>query len=251
MSNTAPVKTPGTVFEIVEALLELEGARFTELADHLEMAESTLHDHLKTLESLGVLVKDRDEYRVGTKFLEYGARARQHRQLYEVSHHQVAELAAETGEHASLMIEENGEGVLLCIEKGEDAVNLGAYAGIRVPLHTNAPGKAILAHLSEDRVDDIVAEHGLDQFTEKTITDRTELDEELDRIRDQGYAIDSGELVEGVKAVSAPVVSLGEIQGAVTIGGPVNRMSGERFDEVLPDLLLRASNIIELNLSHG
>ncbi|WP_435158255.1 IclR family transcriptional regulator [Haladaptatus sp. DFWS20] len=250
MTKEGPVKTAHTVFNVIEAILELEGARFTELVDHLGMAQSTLHDHLKTLESMGMLVRDGNEYRVGIRFLEYGEQTRQQRQLYEVGRPQVKELAEETGEHASLMIEENGDGVLLCIEKGDVAVNLGAYAGIRVPLTSNAPGKAILAHLNEERIDEIIVEHGLPQLTSKSITDRSELDNELMNIRERGYAIDSGELVEGVKAISAPIVSRGEIQGAVTIGGPVKRMSGERFDKILPDLLLKASNIIELNISH-
>ncbi|MEF8813814.1 MAG: IclR family transcriptional regulator [Halovenus sp.] len=249
MTPDVPIKTARTTLEVVETLLELDGATFSEIADEMEMPKSTLHDHLRTLELIGVLVHSENEYRVGTWFLNVGHQVRHQRSVYEYSQQEVDNLAEKTGEHASLMIEENGEGVLLYIAKGEDAVDLNAWAGRRIPLSAQAPGKAILAHSPEERVDAIIDEHGLPQFTDKTITNREALDAELERIRERGYATDNEELIEGVKAISAPIFDRGTIAGAVTVGGPANRMAGEWFDEELPDLLLQSSNVIELNLS--
>lgn len=67
-----------------------------------------------------------------------------------------------------MMIEEHGEGVLLALEEGADTIQLHTYLGVRMPLHTTALGKAILAHLPADRVD----EHGLTEMTKQTVTDR-------------------------------------------------------------------------------
>lgn len=249
MTSDVPIKTARTTLEVVETLLELDGATFSEVAEKMEMPKSTLHDYLHTLEVIGVVIHREQEYRVGTWFLNVGHQVRHQRPVYEYSRREVDKLAEQTGEHASLMIEESGKGVLLHIAKGADAVDLNAWAGRRIPLSAQAPGKAILAHYPEERVDTIIDEHGLPQFTEKTITDRETLAAELELIRERGYAIDNEELIDGVKAISTPVFDRGTIAGAVTVGGPANRMRGEWFDEELPDLLLQSSNVIELNLS--
>ncbi|WP_255197570.1 IclR family transcriptional regulator [Halorarius litoreus] len=251
MNKRMPVKTTEVAFDVVEALLELEGARFTDLVDHMDMPKSTLHDHLRTLESMGVVVKSDNIYRVGSRFLELGARARKQQPIYEAGRPEVEDLAKETGEHASLSIEERGRAVLLHVAKGTNAVNLDAYAGRPTPLHANAAGKVMLAHLPEERIDEIIEDHGLAAYTTYTITDPAVLKEELETIREQRYATDTNELVEGVKGVAAPILDRGAVVGAIAVGGPANRMRGERFDETLPDLLLSASNIIELNLTYG
>ncbi|WP_458210644.1 IclR family transcriptional regulator [Haladaptatus sp. NG-SE-30] len=251
MTDRMPVKTPITVFKIVEALLEMNGARFTDLVDYMEMPQSTLHDHLRSLESIGAVVKNDKEYRVGTRFLEIGARARHQHPLFEAGHSQVEKLAIQTGEHASLSIEERGRGILLYVAKGENAVNLQAYPGRRTPLHTNAAGKVMLAHFPEERVDEIIDRHGLSAYASKTITDRATLKNELEQIRERGYATDTSELVDGVRAISAPIIQQQQVIGTISVGGPANRMRGERFEETIPDSLLSASNIIELDLTYG
>lgn len=251
MSNRMPVKTTEVAFDVVEALLDMEGARFTELVDHMEMPKSTLHDHLRTLESMGLVVKDDNVYRVGSRFLKIGSQARRQQPIYEAGRSEVEELSEETGEHASLAIEEGGRGVLLHVAKGSNAVSLDAYPGRRTPLHANAAGKVMLAHLPEDELDDIIEKHGLPACTSYTITDLGQLRDELEDIRTRGYGTDTNELVEGVKSIAAPILDRGELIGTIAVGGPANRMRGKRFEETLPDQLLSASNIIELNLTYG
>jgi DNA-binding IclR family transcriptional regulator len=251
MNKPIPVKTTKTAFDVVNALVELNGAQLSELADHLEMPTSTTHDHVRTLASIGMVVEEDSKYTVSTRFLEIGEAMRTQMKIYQVAYPEVQILAEETGEHASLMIEEGGLGVLLFISKGENAVNLNAYAGRRLILSATAPGKAILAHLPRERIQYIIDEHGFHQYTPNTIVNENDLWEEIESVREQGYATDVGELLEGVRAISVPILSRGEVQGAITIGGPASRMSGVWFEEELPNLLLRSSNIIELNLSHS
>jgi hypothetical protein len=95
--------------------------------------------------------------------------------IYQVAKPEVDELASGTGEHANLMIEEHGRGVFLYKAQGDDAVQLDTHAGMRVPLHTTALGKAILAHSPSETVDAIVERHGLQQVTDQTITTREAL----------------------------------------------------------------------------
>ncbi|MFT4946999.1 MAG: IclR family acetate operon transcriptional repressor [Natronomonas sp.] len=249
METEVPIKTTETMFEIVEVLLEQDGARFTSLIGELDMAESTLYDHLTTMESLGLLAKQDQVYRVSTELFDMGEKTRRQRRIYRAARDEVKRLAVETGEHATLMVEEAGEGVLLDVQKGENAVDINAYPGRHLPLSPHAPGKAILAYLPEDRVEEILDEHGLPKYTEQTTTDRDELWEELEQIREQGYAIDDEELITGVRAVAVPVRNRGQIWGTITIGGPTNRMQNEFFETDLLDSLMQATNIVELNLN--
>lgn len=249
MTDPIPVKTTEKTFGIVEAILDREGARFVELQEDLGMPKSTLHDHLSTLEALGLVVKRGDQYHASSRFLDLATQVQRQRRIYRAATDEVAKLATETGEHASLMVEEDGEGVLVDVKKGEDAVDINAYPGRRLPLTPHAPGKAIMAHLPSDRVEEILDESGLQQYTDRTITDREEFYAELDRVREQGYAVDDEELIDGIKALSVPVRTGGEVWGAITVGGPTNRMRPGRIENALLTRLTESVNVVELNLS--
>lgn len=251
-TGTPAVKSVETTFRIVEALHERGGAGVTELASALSVPKSTVHNHLQTLERNEYVVNDDGTYRVGTRFLELGARARQRSPIYEVARPESERIAEKTGEISGLVVEEHGRGVFLHRAKGDRAVHVDTYAGKRIYLHGAALGKAILAHLPEERVDEIIERHGLPQLTANTITDRDELAAELDSIRETGIAFDDEERLEGLRAVSAAITgSNGEVLGAVSVAGPTSRLREERFREELPEVVRSAVNVIDLNVTYA
>jgi len=251
MESDVPIKSAKTTFGVVEALASLGRASLSEIMEKTNMPRSTTHNYLKTLEDLGYVVREQGYYRISTRFLAIGAVARKKMQVFRIAKPEIDTLAEETGEHASLMIEESGLGVLPYISKGEQALDLGVSVGWRMALPTNAPGKAILAYLPEEQVETILDAHGLPAVTAATITDRSELLERLETIRERGYATDFGERVEGVRAVAVPIVVRNRVHGAIAISGPANRMSGSWLGEDLPDLLLQAANVIEVQYTLG
>jgi len=239
-------------FRILDLVKERDGATCSELVEDLDMPTSTVHDHLQTLTELGNLVKDGDEYHVSMKLLELGGYARTRSRLYDVAESEILDVALETGDHANLMIAENGLGVFLLKRKGDKAVNLDTYEGKRVPLHTTALGKSMLAFMDEDRVDRIIDEHGLPTVTANTIGDEAVLRQELAEIRDRGYATDDEERLEGIRCIAAPIrTDDHEVVGAISITGLKNRMQGEYFQETIPEKVLRTANAIEVNMRHG
>jgi len=251
-TDIVPVKAAKTTFEIIDLLRERDGAGVSEIAEYLDMPTSTVHDHLRTLESEEYLISEDGTYRVGARFLELGEQVRSRMKVYRVARPEVDDLAAETGEHANLMIEEHGRGVFLYKSRGSDAVHLDTHAGMRVHLQTTAMGKSILAHRPREDVKRILDRHGLPQVTSKTITDRGDLFDELDRIRERGYAVDDEERVQGMRCVAAPITDESdEAIAAVSVSGPKSRMRGEHFEETLPDMVLRSANVIEVNLTYS
>lgn len=245
------VRTTKKTFHIIEALKTAETAGVSSLARRLDMNKSTVHNHLSTLVEEGYVVRENEDYRLSLQFLELGGYIRSQMPLYKVAEPEVRQLADETGELANLAVEERGRTSYLLRAKGERAVDLDTYAGMRTPMHSTALGKAILAHLPAERVDSILDQYGLPRETPATITERTDLQEELDRIRDQGYALDREERLEGLRCVAAPITSDDRVLGALSVSAPTSRMKPERFDNRVPELVQSAANVVELNITHS
>lgn len=246
-----PVKAVETTSTILKKLAELEGAGVTELADQLEVTKGTIHNHLATLEENELVVKDGNQFRLGLRFFEFGEGIKKHYPIREVGRPEVDKLAEETGELGNIFVEEHGQGIYLYRAKGENALSLDTGIGSRVELHQTGLGKAILAHLSTERVEEIIDEHRLEPSTSRTLTTREALFEELEEIREQGYALDMEERAEGVRCVAAPVITNdGTVRGAVSVAGPASRMRGEYLESTVPDMVKRAANVISINLSY-
>lgn len=250
-NGSSALTTVETSLQIVEAIAELQGGRVSEISEHLEIPVSTVHGHLKTLHNQSYLTKEGDEYHVGLQFLNHGGQARERKKGYQLAKEKVEKLAAETNERAQFIVEENGRGYYVHTESGENAVLADARIGKRIYLHDSAAGKSILAQLPEDRVHDIIDRWGLPEYTEHTITDRAELFEELEQIREQGYALNIQETHKGLHAVGAPVkMYQGQVLGAFSVSGPSNRLKGTGLKEDIAEFLRGVTNELELRLSY-
>lgn len=251
MDAKHPVRTTEKTLALIEELMDRGPCGVTELAEGLDMGKSAVHNHLTTLQEHGYVLKTGDEYQLGLKFLEVGGSTRKSMEFYQVAEPEVKSLADETGELANLLVEEQGMGVYLMRSKGEEAVDLDTYAGLRTHLHTTALGKAILAHLPESRVEEIIEQRGLERKTPRSIGSREELFEALDGVRDRGYAIDDGERLEGLRCIAAPVKdSTDEVLGAISVSAPASRVSDEDLQGELPERVLSAANVVELNINY-
>ena len=246
------VKSVETAFKILDALKQLNGAGISELADYLNIPKSTVHNYLSTLVQEEYVVKNGSSYHVGIQFLEYGAYARMQFDIYTIAKPEVDDLAESTGELANLMVEEHGRGSYLHRARGKKAVQVEAHVGTRVPLHGTALGKAIMAYLPNERVNEIVELHGLTASTPNTITDRETLNDELTQIREDGVAFDDEERLVGLRCVAAPILSTNDrVLGAISVAGPSNRIRNDRFTEELPKQVLETVNVIELNVTYS
>jgi len=238
-----------TVFEVIEALDELDEATVTELADRLDLSPSTVHNHLGALYRLGYVVKDDSEYRLSLRFLNLGMSTRNNLRMSEVVQPAVDDLARETNEAAWTATLEDEWVYFTSSARGEDAIQAYGDLGARRRPHAIAAGKVILARLPEEKARRIIDRIDLEEFTENTITSEDELFEEFEEIREQGYALNRGERLDGGRAVACALIQEGEPLGAIGVSGPAHRFQGERLTEELPAAVGGAKNIIELDLS--
>jgi len=234
--------------DILEQLRDEDGAGVTELAERLEMGKSSVYKYLSTLRNHGYVVKNGDQYDLGLKYLEFGMQARDTHSVVELAQPSLRNLVERTGEIGWCTCEENGQLVTLDIAVGEHDINthFRGQIGNRTDLHAHAGGKAILAEYDDERVAEIIDTHGLTEYTDRTITDREELFEALEGIREAGIAFNDEESIRGYRAVAGPVTQNGTVVGSITIGGPRSRLDGERFTEYIPELIRGALNEIEL-----
>jgi DNA-binding IclR family transcriptional regulator len=140
--------------------------------------------------------------------------------------------------------------IYLHIEVGERGVKAGRHPGKIRQLHSSAGGKAMLAYMPREEVEEILDRWGLEAETEHTITTEEELFEELDRIREQGYATNEEESINGLWSLGVPVVANEEVVGSFSVSGPRHRMDSEWFREDLPGLLRGAANELEIKLEY-
>jgi DNA-binding IclR family transcriptional regulator len=244
------VKTADTVFEIIEALQELNGCTVTELATELDLAKSTVHTYLTTLERKEYVIRKENEYYLSLKFLDHGMYTMRQNKIASIARPILEQTADETGEVVWLIVEEHGRAVYLDRAKGDKAVQTSGHRGLRTYLHFLAAGKCILANMDNEAVERIIDRHGLPAQTANTITERDPLFEELQRVRDQGYAYNKAEEVNGVHAIGAPISQNGTVYAGVSICGPTARLQDTEYDQQMRQAVVEAANTIELNLEY-
>ena len=250
-SQTKSIQAVELAFDVLETLRRLDGAGVTQVARELDIPKSTAHSHLNTLHDREFVIKVEDEYRIGLRSLGFGAYSREQMEIYRVCKDNIDELAAQTGELSNLLVEEHGRGVYVYRSQGDMAVQLDTYAGKRVHLHSTALGKCILAEKPDEEVEEILDRHGLPESTEHTITDRRALYEELESIRDRGYAIDDEERLIGLRCLAAPIKINETIVGAMSVCGPTSRVKGSRLTEDIRETVTNQANVSGINLTYS
>lgn len=248
-----PINSVKRSYAIVGEIRNRDWAGATELAEALALPKSTVHNHLRTLAALGFLVEEDGAYRLGARYLHLGEESRSGREVFQHGREAVEKLAEQSGRYCQLVVEEHGRVVVLqstqWVPDHGPRPSQQSYP-MRVHLHTNAPGKAILASLSEDRIAEIVETLGLPARTGRTVTDEDELRSELDTIRDRGYAVDRGELIRGMVGVAAPITIEGTVYGAVAAYGPGTEMESA-IEEGLSTQVVETANDVRADIVFG
>jgi len=205
MSQHDTVKSDETLLAIIEALRELDEPGVTEVANRLDMAKSAIHKHLKTLENYEYVVNNEGHYRLSFRFLSLGGHVREQVDMCQYAAPKTRQLAKQTDSFAMFAIKECSRGVFTYVCNDRHGIRQTSPLGKRFHLHTNASGKAILATLSDEEVANITESDGLLRRTPYTITSQEKLAEELDTIRDRGFATSYQERVEGAQSLAASV----------------------------------------------
>jgi len=191
-----------------------------------------------TLAGQGFLIRmPWSSYRLGPKLMMLGKIYERTNALVSVARPILRELASLTGESASLFIIEGAKRLCMARAEGPSPIRYTITEGESLELYAGAGGKALLAYASEELRRQVLNSRVLERFTSSTIVVRDRLEEELEVIRRQGFAVSKGERTPEAAAMAAPVFdNESKVCAVLTIAGPVQRFSAERCQEMLISL---------------
>ncbi|MCG7345527.1 IclR family transcriptional regulator [Sporosarcina sp. ACRSL] len=234
------VQSVDRALRILELLKEHpNGQGVTEVANFLQVAKSTAHRLLLSLERHGYVQKVGREstYRLGLKFIEMNYFVVKHLNIVEIAKPLIEKLSKETGEIVHLVMLDNQQVVYIDKVDNLSAIRIYSQVGRRAPLYCTAVGKCILAHRDEEELYSYINQVQFKRFTEHTLANGEELVEELHAIRTRGYSYDNEEHELGIRCVAAPIFDYkGEVQYAVSVTGPLYRMSDDILKNTIPKL---------------
>jgi IclR family KDG regulon transcriptional repressor len=220
-----------TILSILQQAEEPMGV--TEIGAQMGLHKSSVYRILATLARRGYVHQDplTERYTLGLKLVDLGTTVLNRLELRGIGLPYLKWLMESSREVAHLVVLRDGKAVY--IEKVEypSPVKMASRIGASVPLHCTAVGKAMLAFLPEGSVE-VIINQGLERRTPSTITDPVKLREELEHIRNCGYACDLEENELGIRCVAAPIFNIsGEVIAACSISGLAMTMTESKIKE--------------------
>jgi len=226
------------------AVLDLLGESDTPLglaqvASSLQLHKSTAHRFLMVLERHRMVERTASgKFRLGLRLFDLGNRSIEQYDLRDRAQPHLRHLVAETEETAHLCILEAAR--VIYIDKIEPArsVRMITRIGASNPVHCTSVGKAILAFLPEDRVNDVIRRTRFERLTHRTIATPEALRAELEKTHRRGYAVDDEELEEGLRCIAVPLLDAQrQPVAAVSISGPSFRVTAQKLPAIANHLL--------------
>lgn len=229
------IKSLDRAMQVFEYLSEAQGKPLTTLAEETGQSPATVYRILVTLEGRGLVEFDpRDQvWHIGAQAFVIGARYLRRTSLVDRARPIMRKLMEDTGETANLGIEK--EGLVLFLSQVETHASIRAFfpPGTLSAMHASGIGKALLAHMDDDRLQRLLRSTQLEAFTERSITDHTALQKDLHSIRARGFAVDNEEKNTGMRCIAAPVFDMnGEAVAGISVSGPISRVSENQIDRL-------------------
>jgi len=222
----------------------------TELSNLSGLLKSSVHNMVSTFEVCGYLEKNivTGKYRLGKRILILSNSLYSSNDVRLIVRPYMEKLSAQFGE--TVYFAQYMDGVVVYLDAVFTAQNMSSrqIIGMTAPMYCTGVGKAILAFLSKEQIQQVI-DSGLIGFTEQTITTKDKLLKEFEVIRKNGYAIDNMEHEFGIKCVAAPIFnSTGKIVAALSLSGPSLRFSQERITELAGAIVAYSKEISKLIL---
>jgi IclR family pca regulon transcriptional regulator len=187
----------------------------SELSRDLGLSRSTTHRYIATLTALGYLLQDTEtkRYRLGPRVLDLGFAAINSMDIRELSVPHLQALSDVTGFTVNLAILDGADVVYIercrTSRSGQHQIDLNLHVGSRLPAYCTAMGKALLAFVPVERLEETLAEVDLVARGPNTITSRAALRADLERVRSLGIAVNNEELAYGLRSIASPIRSRG------------------------------------------
>jgi DNA-binding IclR family transcriptional regulator len=223
-----------------------------ELSAELELHPSTVRRLLASMEAGGLVerVERSGAYRLGLKVIELAGIALNQRDLVRHCLSELDTLRDQLGLNSNLAVLFQMDVLHLAYAVRSDTPRYYTVIGRRAVAHCTSLGKVLLCELPRGLVHEDIRRRGWRPYTPNSIQDASRLDEELDRVRAQGYAIDEEERTVGTVCVGAPVRDFtGTVIAAISVTGPADELRSDRRREATEQVVTHAQ-MVSRKLGH-
>lgn len=258
VSDSSPATAVERALNILEAAAHRhDGLTNSEISRKLGIPKSSASYILRTLERRGYLRRDAESgrYRLGLKILSLGGDAQANLDIADVALPFMRALEEKIHMTVHLAVLDQGEAVYIEKVEAPGFFKVNTWVGRRMFLHSTSVGKCLLAWLPKQEAETIVKQEGLKRRTPRTITTMTRLFAELERVKDEGYAIDDEENSLGARCLGAPVFDVaGNVIAALGASGTltqVDEASMPRLAEAVKETARRISRQLQRSGAAG
>jgi DNA-binding IclR family transcriptional regulator len=237
----------GKALAVLQAVADHpQGVGLPDLAAKLGLPRQTVHRVLGQLRDSGLLLRDpvRERFFVGPRLTQLSLAALGSNNPWAPVREVLQELVDEVGETCNIGVLEGLEYVYIDRIECEWPLRIHLEVGHRAPAHCISGGKVLLAALEPQVRGRLLRSRKLVARTPRSITRVSDLEAELEKVRERGYGTNDEENFDGIVAVAVPIMyAHGRVVAALTMHGPLPRFTSERFETVVPHLRQTAQRI--------
>ena len=244
-STSNAVERALSIFELIAE--SQNGLSNSDLSRRLQIPKSSASYILRVLEKRHYLQRDeRGKYRLGLKLVSLTRDALTHLDIREIAKPILEQFLQKSRlAEAHLAVLDNGRAVYVEKVESQSFVKMDIWVGHRLPIHTTAIGKALVAYLPESETLQILSLRGMEKKTRKSINNPQKYLRELEKVRQYGFAIDDEENAEGVRCVASPIFDAnGKVTAALgtsTIIMQLNETQLPKVVEMIKDAAAKVS----------
>lgn len=222
--------------KIMEKLSEHKALTVSELAKQMAFNRAASHRFLATLRELGYVEKNEDNrYQLSFRILEMGMTVADRFEIRQEARKFMQELSNTFNETVNLGLWDGNEILHLDKIDSSEVLRIDASLWSKTPAYCTALGKAMLAHLTKEEINDYLAHTRLVPHGPNTIVSKKKFRKELATTLKRGYSVDNEELVHGLRCVAAPVFDhTGRVRYALSVSCPAFRLSMDDVERVHP-----------------
>lgn len=247
------IERVATIFDVMAQ--NSQGISLKDLSAKVDLPKGTTHRLLSSLAYFGYVrqTSESKNYHLGFKLVELGNRLLDHLDLRAQARPFLVNLCQRTKETVHLVVLDQNEALYVdkvVSDEKQGGLQMVSRVGLRVPAHCSSVGKVFLSQFSDEELESLASENGLEERTQNTIIDIDKLKRHLKIVRKQGYAIDEEENEPGIRCIGAPVFNQqNRVIAAISISGPTIRITKEIVEKKLKQEVLRTA--LEISREFG
>ncbi len=247
LNKKSHVQSVEKALTIIDTLANSRGEMsLTEISKKLNWPKSTVYGLLSTLRDFRYVDQSNltGFYRLGVRLFQLGNYVAKMWDVKEIAKPYLYKINDALGETVQLAIEDNGEVLYLDKLESNQIMRIVSEIGIRLPMHCSGLGKVLLAYKPLKDAKSIILSKGMKAMTNLTITNWDDLEKQLIKIKENGYAIDDREIMDSLKCIAAPIFNNeNEVKYAISVSGFNTSLTGDHLEHAIKLLVESAKDI--------